>query len=97
MTVESVVRMFVADELAGPVLWIAQSQELCEQAIQTWTDVWRAFGDERVLDINRFWGDYEVDESSEELQVVVATDDKLHSRIGSDLSGLSVARQCRRS
>ncbi|WP_400996701.1 sacsin N-terminal ATP-binding-like domain-containing protein [Agromyces sp. GXQ0307] len=84
VTVEAVVRMLVADEIRGPVLWIAQSQELCEQAIQTWTDVWRAIGDERVLDLNRFWGDYELDESREELQVVVATDAKLHTRITND-------------
>jgi superfamily II DNA or RNA helicase len=81
VSVEAVVRMFTANELSGPVVWIAQSQELCEQAIQTWTEVWRAIGDERVLDICRFWGDYEVDESNEELQVVVTTDDKLFSRI----------------
>ena len=84
VTVEAVVRMFTGNELTGPVLWIAQSQELCEQAIQTWTDAWRAFGDERVLDINRFWGEYEVDQSNEELQIVVAGDDKLKSRIEAD-------------
>lgn len=84
VTVEAIVRMLASDELSGPVLWIAQSQELCEQAIQTWTDVWRAIGDERVLDLNRFWGDYELDESREELQVVIATDAKLHSRISQD-------------
>ncbi|WP_168197097.1 DEAD/DEAH box helicase [Agromyces laixinhei] len=84
VTVEAAVRMMVADELNGPVLWIAQSQELCEQAIQTWADVWRAIGDERVLDLSRFWGDYELDESREELQVVIATDAKLHSRIKDD-------------
>ncbi|MGW9183830.1 sacsin N-terminal ATP-binding-like domain-containing protein [Agromyces sp. NPDC055661] len=84
VTVEAVVRMLAADEIRGPVLWIAQSQELCEQAIQTWTDVWRAIGDERVLDLNRFWGDYELDESREELQVIVATDAKLHTRITND-------------
>ncbi|GAA1830280.1 hypothetical protein GCM10009750_12630 [Agromyces salentinus] len=84
VTVEAIVRMFTDDELAGPVLWIAQSQELCEQAVQTWTEVWRAIGDERVLDISRFWGDYEVDESREELQVVIATDDKIYARIDKD-------------
>jgi superfamily II DNA or RNA helicase len=81
VSVEAVVRMFVANELSGPVVWIAQSRELCEQAIQTWSDVWRAIGDERVLDLCRFWDKYEVDESNEELQVVVTTDDKLFSRI----------------
>lgn len=84
VTVEAIVRMLVAEELTGPVLWIAQSQELCEQAIQTWTDVWRAIGDSRTLDINRFWGKYELDESREELQVVVAVDDKIATRIKDD-------------
>lgn len=84
VTVEAIVRMLESNELTGPVLWIAQSQELCEQAVQTWTDVWRAIGDERVMDISRFWGNYELDESGEELQIVVATDDKIYSRIKSD-------------
>lgn len=84
VTVEAIVRMLVADELTGPLLWIAQSQELCEQAIQTWTDVWRAIGDRRTLDINRFWGKYELDESREELQIVVAVDDKIAKRIEVD-------------
>lgn len=81
VTVEAVVRMLLADEMAGPILWIAQSRELCEQAIQTWTDVWRAIGDARAIDVCRFWGNYELDESTEELQIVVAVDDKLSSRI----------------
>ncbi|MBU1587573.1 MAG: DEAD/DEAH box helicase, partial [Actinobacteria bacterium] len=33
------------------------------------------------LEISRYWGEYEVDESSQELQVVVATDAKLKSMI----------------
>jgi superfamily II DNA or RNA helicase len=81
VTVESIVRMLLVGELTGPILWIAQSKELCEQAIQTWTDVWRALGDERVIDLCRFWEAYELDESDEELQIVVATDDKLLARL----------------
>jgi superfamily II DNA or RNA helicase len=74
-------------ELGTPILWIAQSEILCEQAIQAWTEAWRAFGDERSLEITRYWGDYEVDESLQELQVVVATDDKLARMI--DRGGLA--------
>lgn len=83
VTVEAIVQMFLAGELKGPILWIAQSQELCEQAIQTWIDVWKALGDEKVLDLCRFWEGHELDESDEDFQIVVATDDKLTSRIGS--------------
>lgn len=91
VTTESVARMLREDELAAPVLWIAQSEELCEQAIVTWTEVWRAIGDERSLEITRYWGAYEADESLQELQIVVATDAKLAQMIDS-----SVNRQAHR-
>ncbi len=66
--------------MGSPLLWIAQSEELCEQAIHSFTEVWRAFGDERPLDVSSFWGGYELDESDEELHVVVAIDDTLVRR-----------------
>jgi len=44
---ETVLRLFIDGELRGPVVWIAQSLELCEQAVQTWSTVWRGLGDER--------------------------------------------------
>ncbi len=44
------------------VLWIAQSDELCEQSVQSWYHVWRAIGRDR-LRISRLWSDNEVDEA----------------------------------
>jgi len=81
VTVEATLRMLPDGVLEGPVLWIAQSQELCEQAIHTFSEVWRWMGDERPLDVSRFWSGYELDESNEELQIVVAIDDTLASRL----------------
>lgn len=81
VTVEATLRMLRDGVLEGPVLWIAQSQELCEQAIHTFSEVWRWMGDERPLDVSRFWSGYELDESNEELQIVVAIDDTLASRL----------------
>ena len=81
VTTESIAAMLRDEELASPVLWMAQSEELCEQAIVSWAEVWRAIGDERPLEITRYWGSYEADESLQELQVVVATDAKLASMI----------------
>ncbi|GEA87262.1 hypothetical protein Q760_10300 [Cellulomonas cellasea DSM 20118] len=86
VTTESIARMLRDDELAAPVLWIAQSEELCEQAIVTWTEVWRAIGDERPLEITRYWDSHEADESLQELQVVVATDAKLAQMIDSTVN-----------
>ena len=80
---ETVLRLFIEGELRGPVLWIAQSQELCEQAVQTWSTVWRGLGDERPLTIGRLWESNTVHEPDTEFSVIVATDAKLDVILGS--------------
>ncbi|MET9023074.1 DEAD/DEAH box helicase family protein [Actinopolymorpha sp. NPDC004070] len=75
---ETVLRLFIEGKLRGPVLWIAQSQELCEQAVQTWGLVWRGLGDERPLTIGRLWESNIVHEPDTEFSVIVATDAKLN-------------------
>lgn len=74
---ETVLRLFVEGEMSGTVLWIAQSEELCEQAVQTFGTVWRWLGDERPLTIGRLWNTNVVHEPDTEFSVVVATDAKL--------------------
>ncbi|MGR6317506.1 DEAD/DEAH box helicase family protein [Micromonospora soli] len=80
---ETVLRLFIEGSLSGPVLWIAQSQELCEQAVQTWSTVWRGLGDERPLTIGRLWESNTVHKPDTEFSVVVATDAKLDAVLGS--------------
>ena len=80
---ETVLELFVNGDLHGPVLWIAQSQELCEQAVQTWSRVWRGLGDERPLTIGRLWETNIVHEPDTEFSVVVATDAKLDAVLSS--------------
>jgi superfamily II DNA or RNA helicase len=77
VTVEALVRAFTQDGFRGPLLWIAQSEELCEQAVQTWSTVWRQFGDHRPLRIGRLWSRNEVTETEDDVTVIVATDAKL--------------------
>lgn len=86
VAVESLVKAFLDNDFQqiGPVLWIAQSEELCEQAITTWSEVWREFSDERSLSINRFFGAYRPEAPELELSVVVATDAMLHEHIGDE-------------
>ncbi|WP_062306649.1 DEAD/DEAH box helicase [Demequina subtropica] len=79
---ETVLRLFKDDRLNGPILWIAQSQELCEQAVQTFSTVWRGLGDERPLTIGRLWENHIVHEPDTEFSVIVATDAKLDKIIG---------------
>lgn len=74
---ETVLRLFIDGTLRGPVIWIAQSQELCEQAVQTWSTVWRGLGDERPLTIGRLWESNAVHQPDTEFSVIVATDAKL--------------------
>lgn len=81
---ETVLKLFVDEVLFGTVLWIAQSEELCEQAVQTFQTVWRYLGDERPLTIGRLWGSNTVQAPDTELSVVVATDAQLDKIIGRD-------------
>ncbi len=79
---ETVLKLFVDEVLSGTILWIAQSEELCEQAVQTFQTVWRYLADERSLTIGRLWGSNTVQEPETELAVVVATDAQLAKLIG---------------
>ncbi|WP_211310226.1 sacsin N-terminal ATP-binding-like domain-containing protein [Branchiibius hedensis] len=74
---QTVLRLFVDEVLSGPILWIAQSIELCEQAVQTFETVWRYLGDERPLTIGRLWENNKVHEPDTEVSVIVATDAKI--------------------
>lgn len=76
VAVESVIR----DIAASPrdehrlIIWIAQSEELCEQAIETWTYVWQAVGSpgERMA-VSRLWGGNKAVREETKLHLVVAT------------------------
>jgi DNA repair protein RadD len=64
------------------VLWIAQSDELCEQAIQAFREVWIDFGHRdssvrNTLTLSRFWGVTNKIPDGE--GIVVASIQKLHS------------------
>ncbi|MDF0512389.1 DEAD/DEAH box helicase family protein [Agromyces sp. H3Y2-19a] len=74
---ETVLRLFADEVFSGTILWIAQSAELCEQAVQTFQTVWRYLGDERPLTIGRLWDTNTVHEPDTELSVIVATDAKI--------------------
>ncbi|WP_250032193.1 DEAD/DEAH box helicase [Paractinoplanes maris] len=68
-----------------PILWIAQSNELCEQAVQSWKYVWEKAGlGNTRLTISRFWQAREAVAVSGNPHLVVATDDKLTANLGKD-------------
>ena len=56
------------------IVWIAQSEELCEQAVEAWSSAWPALGEPRQrLVVSRLWGGRKIPESDAWLHVVVAT------------------------
>ncbi|MDD5295516.1 MAG: DEAD/DEAH box helicase family protein [Rhodocyclaceae bacterium] len=85
------------------VLWVAQTDELCEQAVQAFRQVWMNRGCERTdLRVIRFWGGHRNPSSSgnNDPTVLVASIQTLNSRIGQEglewLSnpGLVVVDEC---
>ncbi|MEW2067665.1 DEAD/DEAH box helicase [Streptomyces sp. NPDC007346] len=71
-------------ELDGPILWIAQTEELCEQAVQSWSFVWSKVGAESPLTISRLWTTNEAGPVSDRPHLVIATDAKLRNCLGTD-------------
>ncbi|MFW6691545.1 DEAD/DEAH box helicase family protein [Streptomyces sp. MAR4 CNX-425] len=78
---QTVLRLFTEGRMSGTVLWIAQSAELCEQAVQTFKTVWRGLSDERPLTIGRLWDNSTVHEPDTQFSVIVATDAKLDESV----------------
>jgi superfamily II DNA or RNA helicase len=84
VTVQALIEAIVSGTLRGTVLWVAQSEELCEQAVQAWRQAWRALGPPARLRISRLWGgtNNRVVPTRGHDHVVVATFQSLGTRIG---------------
>ncbi|MDH2430318.1 DEAD/DEAH box helicase family protein [Sphaerisporangium sp. TRM90804] len=70
-------RSLPPDATSTPILWVAQTEELCEQAVQTWQLVWRNTGPARRLTISRLWNVNEADPVEDGYHLVITTDAKL--------------------
>lgn len=82
---QAVVEMVRSGQIDATVLWIAQSDELCEQAVSAFESLWRTYGDERQIDIHRYWGINDLgDAAITGPRIVVATDAKLTRQIDAD-------------
>ena len=78
---QAVIELAAKHQFEGPVLWIAQNEELCEQAVQSWSFIWRALGN-GPMTLSRFWDTYEVDQAPPGVfQVVIAGVDKLNQAL----------------
>ncbi|WP_433418747.1 DEAD/DEAH box helicase [Microtetraspora malaysiensis] len=87
VAVEAIIRRLRSlppEAVSIPILWVAQTEELCEQAVQTWQLVWRHTGPAQQLTISRLWSTNEADPVEEGYHLVIATDAKLERAIDSD-------------
>ena len=82
VAVQAIVEAIRDDGLRGGVLWVADRDELCEQAVEAWQQVWRSIGAEAGrLRISRLWGGQGRPQPMSERHVVVATVQTLSSRL----------------
>lgn len=103
-TVEASVLLVLKPEWSRRnVVWVAQTDELCEQAVQAFRQVWLNLGAQQTeLRIVRLWGGNPNPEiqDSDKPAVVVASIQTLNSRMGSDglawlrRPGLVVVDEC---
>lgn len=72
----------VRDGFTGGVLWVADRDELCEQAVEAWRQVWSSMGVEgRRLRISRMWAGQPTPLPVGGLHVIVATIQTLNSKL----------------
>ncbi|GAB3240926.1 DEAD/DEAH box helicase [Kineosporia babensis] len=81
VAVEAAIRVAKQEPLRGPILWIAESEELCEQAVESWKFVWSKVGPPEKLSIARLWGGRDASRVELNPHLVVATDAQLVRRL----------------
>ena len=85
VAVQAIVEAMRDDGFYGGVLWIADRDELCEQAVEAWRQVWSSVGVRSSrLRISRLWGrQTERPLPTSERHVIVATIQTLNERLSS--------------
>ena len=82
VAVQAIVESMCHDDFHGGILWVADRDELCEQAVEAWRQVWSRFGTQAVrLRISRMWSGMERPQPVSEQHVVISTIQTLHSRL----------------
>ena len=82
VAVQAIVEAMCHDGHAGGILWIADRDELCEQAVEAWRQVWSNIGTpEARLRISRMWAGQPDPLPLNELHVIVATIQTLYTKL----------------
>ena len=84
VAVQAIVEAMRDDGFRGGVLWVADRDELCEQAVEAWRQVWSGLGTQAArLRISRMWSGMERPQPTSEFHVIVATIQTLNTRLSS--------------
>ena len=84
VAVQAIVEARRDGSFRGNVLWVADRDELCEQAVEAWTQTWRSEGtQDGRLRVSRLWGGQPAPAVTHDWHVVVASIQTLHARLRS--------------
>lgn len=87
VAVQAIVEAVCDDGFSGGVLWVADRDELCEQAVVAWRQVWSCKGLRATrLRISRMWAGQPRPLPTNELHVVVATIQSLNAKLANQPS-----------
>ena len=82
VAVQSIIEAIREDGFSDGILWVADRDELCEQAVESWQQVWRSEGLQGArLRISRMWGGQPPPLPTADMHVIVATIQTLSARI----------------
>ncbi|MCY3969812.1 MAG: DEAD/DEAH box helicase family protein [Acidobacteria bacterium] len=83
VAVQAIVEAIRDGDFPGGALWVADRDELCEQAVEAWRQVWSSIGDGgEPLRISRAWSGQESPRPLTKRHVVVASIQTLQARRG---------------
>ena len=81
VAVQAIVESMRDDRFKGGILWVADRDELCEQAVEAWRQVWSSIGTHAArLRISRMWARQPRPQPTSDLHVVVATIQTLNAK-----------------
>ena len=93
VAVQGIVESIRDDGFEGGILWVADRSELCEQAVESWRQVWRSLGSEtQSLRISRMWDGQPAPLPTSDFHVVVASIQTLDARLKNETADYDFLR-----
>ena len=81
VAVQAIVEAMRDDGFRGGILWVADRDELCEQAVEAWREVWASEGTQKArMRISRMWAGQNRPLPTTDMHVIVATIQTLYAK-----------------